>query len=200
MSSTSPSRRPPARRSATPKRLPQCFTAEEVDRLLALDYPDDSLGLRDRAVMEVLAGTGLRSCELLGLEVRDLGRQALLVRSGKGGRQRWVPLLARTLRALGPVALAAPGSSSPLFRNAWGQGLSRRGLFQIVRRHLQRAGLAGGPHRLRHTYATRLLNQGVDLRSVQVALGHSDIHTTAVYLHVAVDRLVSDVRAALDPA
>lgn len=177
--------------------LPKVFDESEVSRLLALAFPPTPVGLRDRALLEVLLATGLRASEVLDLRYGDVRSDRVFVRCGKGGRQRWVPLAGRAWQALSGVIPARPRASEPVFRNAWGAPLSRRGLFEIVRSHLRAVRLRGNLHKFRHTFATRLLNRGVNLRSVQVMLGHADITTTSVYLHTAVDGLCAEYQRAM---
>lgn len=169
-------------------RLPRFFTEAEVEGLLSLP----GLSTRDRGLLLVLVDTGLRASEVLAIQVRDIREKVLLVRQGKGGRQRLVPLSSRLTEALVPLMAARTKPDEVLFRNAWGEPLSRRGLHGIVKDHLQAAGLEGSCHTLRHSLATNLLNRGLNLRSVQAILGHADIETTGRYLHCATDRLCED--------
>jgi len=173
--------------------LPGFFTEDQVQTLL--DLP--GLLPRDRAILEVLLASGLRASELLALDAGDIREDLVHVRHGKGDKARFVPLSQRAHDALRPVLARCYDQRSPVFVNAWGDRLSRRGLHRIVAAHLRKAGLEGSLHTLRHTAATRWLNHGVGLRSVQAMLGHSDLSTTAVYLGVATDKLVAEVRRCL---
>jgi integrase/recombinase XerD len=170
--------------------LPHPLAPEEVERLLARPEPDTPLGLRDRAMLEVAYGSGLRASELCGLELeRILHRDGLLRVTGKGNRERLVPLgrpaqkaLERYLSAGRPML--ARGRSTPLvFLNFRGGGLTRMGFWKILRKHAVAAGLPDSvsPHTLRHSFATHLLEGGADLRVVQELLGHADISTTQIY-------------------
>lgn len=173
--------------------LPEALTYPEVKRLLAAVHTTDELGLRDLAVLEVLYGAGLRVSELTGLTVRHLQLEEGFVHVvGKGSKERLVPLggrardrLQRYLRELRPT-LDRGRSAGAVFLNAHGRPLGRMGVWQIVRRCVDRAGIGKpvSPHTLRHTFATHLLEGGADLASVQEMLGHSDISTTQIYTHV----------------
>jgi len=173
--------------------LPGFFTEDQVQILLDLA----GLSTRDRAILEVLVATGLRASELLALDAGDVRDDLVHVRHGKGDKARFVPLSARARKAVEPLLDRCADEHSPVFVNAWGDRLSRRGLHRIVAAHLRKAGLKGSLHTLRHTAATRWINHGVGLRSVQAMLGHSDLSTTAVYLGVATDKLVAEVRRCL---
>jgi integrase/recombinase XerD len=159
-------------------------------------------GLRDRALLELLYGTGARISEAVGLTVDDLDRGQAAVRlSGKGGKQRIVPVGSYALRAVedylvrGRPALAAAGTSrgraGALFLNARGGPLSRQSAWSILQDAAERAGLTVdvSPHTLRHSFATHLLDGGADVRVVQELLGHASVTTTQVYTLVTVDRL-----------
>ena len=178
-------------------KLPRFLTASQVEALL--DAPDVAtpLGLRDRAILEVLYATGLRVSELIGLHAGDLDMEVGLVTAfGKGRKERLVPLgrearswVARYLEARSQLARGR--SPKPLFLSRRGGALSRMGLWGIVRRHAVTAGVEQTltPHVLRHSFATHLLERGADLRSLQAMLGHADISTTQIYTHVTKERL-----------
>jgi integrase/recombinase XerD len=182
------------------RRLPRTLSVEEVGRLLATPDPSTLLGMRDRALLEVMYATGLRVSEVTGLGSAALHlAQGYLVCQGKGGKERAVPLgkPARAavddyLEAARPLLLARRrgGRGEPgLFLNHRGGGLTRAGVFEILKRHARQSGLLRPgrpvhPHMLRHAFATHLLAGGADLRVVQVLLGHASITTTQIYTHV----------------
>jgi len=188
--------RDPSERLETPKRwrtLPDVLTVEEVQRLLASPSLDDSLVFRDRALLELAYGAGLRVSEWITLGVRDLQLEEGLVRVfGKGSKERLVPIgrsaigaVAVYLRELRPRLEKGEGKGV-LFLNARGRPLTRMGAWKILRGHVERAGITKhvSPHTLRHSFATHLLEGGADLRAVQEMLGHVDIATTQIYTHV----------------
>lgn len=191
--------RPPA----APRRLPKAISVDEVERLLdAAGYAGTALALRDRALLEVLYGTGARISEAVGLDVDDLelaDRTVLL--TGKGGKQRRVPVGSYAARAVEAylvqarpaLAANAPQSRSTprLFLNARGGSLSRQSAWVVLRTAAEKAGLADGisPHTLRHSFATHLMEGGADVRVVQELLGHASVTTTQIYTLVTVDRL-----------
>lgn len=191
------------------RRLPSYLGEAEVARLLSLPDPTTPLGLRDRALLEVLYGCGLRVSELVGLDVGDVDYSDgfVLVRRGKGKKQRYVPVGSCAIGALddylrrGRPVLARGGSPPALFLNGRGGRLSDRSVRRILRRYLLRMADGGGsgageggaphasPHTLRHSFATHLLQRGADLRSVQEMLGHASVRTTQIYTHVDSARL-----------
>ena len=193
----------PAREVKPPtpvRRLPRAIAVEEVVRLLdAAGAPGTPSALRDRALLELLYGTGARISEAVGLAVDDLERAAGLVRlDGKGGKQRVVPVGSYAKAAVdaylvrGRPALAAAGTGgAALFLNQRGGRLSRQSAWAVLVAAAERAGLAGrvSPHTLRHSFATHLLDGGADVRVVQELLGHASVTTTQVYTLVTVDRL-----------
>jgi integrase/recombinase XerD len=188
--------RDPSERLETPKRwrtLPDVLTVDEVKRLIASPTLDDPLVFRDRALLELAYGAGLRVSEWITLGVRDLLLDDGLVRVfGKGSKERLVPIgrsaigaAAIYLRELRPKLERGEGKGV-LFLNARGRPLTRMGAWKILRGHVERAGIAKhvSPHTLRHSFATHLLEGGADLRAVQEMLGHVDIATTQIYTHV----------------
>jgi integrase/recombinase XerD len=181
-----------------------------VERLIAASGPDGApLTLRNRALLELLYGTGARISEAVGLTVDDvdLGAEAQRVRlRGKGGRTRLVPLggfagealRAYLTRARPRIASHGRGTSG-LFLNARGGRLTRQGAWEVLQAAAERGGLEGvSPHMLRHSFATHLLDGGVDVRVVQELLGHASVTTTQVYTQVTVDKL-REVYAAAHP-
>lgn len=188
--------RDPSERLDTPARwrtLPGVLSVADVGRLLAAPSVDDAFAFRDRAMLELAYGAGLRVGEWITLGVRDLLFEDQLVRVfGKGAKERLVPIgrsavgaAAVYLRELRPRLDRGRGEGV-LFLNARGEPLSRMGAWKILRKHVDAAGLATTvtPHTLRHTFATHLLEGGADLRAVQEMLGHASITTTQVYTHV----------------
>jgi integrase/recombinase XerD len=181
------------------RRLPKAISVEQVEALLAAPDAGSPLGLRDRALLELLYGTGARISEAVGLDVDDLDREAGLVRlDGKGGKTRIVPVGSYAAAAVeaylvrGRPALATAGRGCPaLLLNARGGRLSRQSAWTVLRAAAARAGLSSGvsPHTLRHCFATHLLDGGADVRVVQELLGHASVTTTQVYTLVTVDRL-----------
>jgi len=181
--------------------LPGYLRLEEVEKLLELPDQTTPLGLRDRAMLEVLYSTGLRVSELTSLRVMDLDTKVGCVRCiGKGDKERIVPVGRKALAIVekylrhGRIALigSTRGTAGAfLFVNRRGGRISRVGVWKIFSSYGRKAGLRVPltPHMLRHSFATHLLERGADLRSVQLMLGHSDISTTQIYTHVVEERL-----------
>ncbi len=187
------------------KRLPKAITVEQIELLLSAPDDNEVLGARDRAILETLYSTGIRISELVGLDVMDLddAGEALRIR-GKGKKERLVPLgshalgsirqYMRLLRAdarLGAHLMTPGGGDRPLFVNKHGGRLSSRSVRRKLDKYLRQVGLDPdiSPHTLRHSFATHLLDNGADLRSVQELLGHQSLSTTQVYTHLSTKRL-----------
>jgi integrase/recombinase XerD len=188
------------RTASAPRRLPKAISVEDVERLLdAAGYMGTPLALRDRALLEVLYGTGARISEAVGLDVDDLDlADNTVLLTGKGDKQRRVPVGSYAAAAVSAYlvrarpGLAVAGAGSPrLFLNARGGPLSRQSAWVVLRTAAERAGLTAGisPHTLRHSFATHLLEGGADVRVVQELLGHASIMTTQIYTLVTVDTL-----------
>jgi integrase/recombinase XerD len=192
-----------------PRRLPKAISLDQVEALLAAATADETpLALRDRALLELLYGTGARISEAVGLDRDDLDLDTgtVLLR-GKGGRQRVVPVGSYAREAVDAYlvrsrpTLSATGRSTPaLFLNARGGRLSRQSAWTVLRTVAERAQLSThiSPHTLRHSFATHLLDGGADVRVVQELLGHASVTTTQIYTLVTVDRL-REVYAAAHP-
>ncbi|MTB86744.1 site-specific tyrosine recombinase XerD [Aeromicrobium senzhongii] len=188
--------RPPRPASRLPKALP----LEDVEALLvAAGEPGTALALRDRALLEVLYGTGARISEAVGLDVDDVDLdQSSVLLTGKGSKQRIVPLgsfardaLEAYLTKARPHLTAATGSGPAMFLNARGGRLSRQSAWTVLTKAARRAGLTVdvSPHTLRHSFATHLLDGGADVRVVQELLGHASVTTTQIYTLVTIDKL-----------
>jgi integrase/recombinase XerD len=181
-----------------PLRLPKALSEAQVDQLLAAPDLSTALGLRDKAMLELLYASGLRVSELVGLKTFQVGSNEGVVRiMGKGSKERLVPFgavarehLQAYLVGARPQILAGQQSDA-LFVTARGAGMSRVMFWMLVKKYARQAGIAVplSPHTLRHAFATHLLNHGADLRAVQMLLGHADISTTTIYTHVARERL-----------
>jgi integrase/recombinase XerD len=181
-----------------PRGLPKSLTEADVENLIAAPDVDVPLGLRDRAMLEMLYASGLRVSELVTLKTAQVSEDMGVVRViGKGSKERLVPLgeealgwLARYVREARPLLLGAKAAND-LFVTARGSAMTRQAFWHLIKRYASRAALGKpiSPHTLRHAFATHLLNHGADLRVVQLLLGHSDISTTQIYTHVARERL-----------
>jgi len=180
------------------RKLPQVLTRAEIDRLLSQPKGGEPSAVRDRALLELMYACGLRASEAIGLEVSDVDLEDGVLRArGKGSKERVVPVGQSALAAVrvylqrGRPELVKTRPETRLFVNFRGGQLTRQGLYKIVRRHAQSAGLEDrmSPHTLRHTFATHLLAGGCDLRSVQEMLGHADVATTQLYTHLSSERL-----------
>lgn len=191
----------PARLLESPRRLqrlPGILSQEEVEHLLSQPDAVSARGQRDRAMLEIIYATGLRVSELVNMKISNINLEAGYVRTfGKGSKERAVPVGGRALDATriylsyGRPQLTKGRTSSFLFLNPSGRGMSRQGFWKIIKKYGMKAGIKKGitPHSLRHSFATHLLEAGADLRSVQIMLGHEDISTTQIYTHVTRERL-----------
>lgn len=181
-----------------PRPLPKTLTEADVESLLAAPALDQPLGLRDRAMLEMLYASGLRVSELVTLKVSQVSRDMGVVRvMGKGSKERLVPLgeealswLERYLKEARPALLGGK-TSDALFVTTRAAVMTRQAFWHLLKRYALLAGLHKpiSPHTLRHAFATHLLNHGADLRVVQLLLGHADISTTQIYTHVAQERM-----------
>ncbi|GAA4839918.1 site-specific tyrosine recombinase XerD [Actinomycetospora corticicola] len=184
---------------APPRKLPKALDVDTVTRLLEAPSTEDPRGVRDRALLELLYSTGARISEVVGLDVDDVdAEQRTVVLTGKGGKQRLVPVGRPALAALDAYRVrsrpgfAVRGRGTPaLFLNARGARLSRQSAWNVLRETAEFAGITAeiSPHTLRHSFATHLLDGGADLRVVQELLGHASVTTTQIYTMVTVDRL-----------
>ncbi len=178
--------------------LPKSLSEAQVEALLRAPLVDEPLGLRDRAMLELLYATGLRVSELVGLLQPQVNLSMGVLRVvGKGDKERLVPLgeeaaywLERYLQQA-HGALLKGRASDVLFPSRLGRAMSRQAFWQLIKRYAQLAGITStlSPHTLRHAFATHLLNHGADLRVVQLLLGHSSLSTTQIYTHIARERL-----------
>jgi len=178
--------------------LPKFLSLDDVDALIAQPDVSTALGLRDRAMIELLYATGLRVTELVGVRLADLHlTEQYLTCIGKGSKERLVPIgeqasdWIRKYQADVRGGLLKGRSSPRLFLNARGASLSRVGFWKILKRYARRGNLPRtlSPHVLRHSFATHLLERGADLRAIQLMLGHADLSTTQIYTHVLEARL-----------
>ena len=183
-----------------PSRLPKLFYREQVEEILKNPSDDSALGLRDRCMLEVLYGTGIRVEELVSLDLDSLQLHGGIIKAwGKGSKERLIPLGSHANKAVKNYLKAGrpellnqqPGQQDDgaLFLNHRGKRLTTRGVRWIVDKHVSSAGLKGSPHTFRHSFATHLLDGGADLRSVQMMLGHAELSTTQIYTHVSQARL-----------
>jgi len=189
------------------KRLPRVLTISEVEKLLGQPVGDSPQSARDKAMLELLYATGIRVSELITLNLHDINLDAGYVRCiGKGSKERIVPVGSIAVRGIkeylqhGRPRFVTNGAEKALFVNHHGGRLTRQGFWKIVKKYAHDAQIPKDitPHTLRHSFATHLLENGADLRSVQEMLGHADISTTQVYTHVTKSRL-KDVYAKAHP-
>lgn len=180
-------------------KLPKVLNTDEVDTLLNTPDLTTTLGLRDKAMLELMYATGMRVSELVNLNINDVHLSLGFVRClGKGNKERIIPIgkmateaLKEYLEKARPKLINQKNKTDSLFMNHHGQRLSRQGFWKILKQMAVKAGIEKEltPHTLRHSFATHLLENGADLRSVQELLGHSDISTTQIYTHVTKNRL-----------
>ncbi|HEY9036097.1 MAG TPA: site-specific tyrosine recombinase XerD [Pseudomonadales bacterium] len=178
--------------------LPKSLTEDDVEALMNAPDVSEVLGLRDRAMLELVYACGLRVSELVGLRMANLGINQGVVRvTGKGGKERLIPMgeeamnwLSRYLKESRPVLLGS-GGEDVLFPSQRSQPMTRQTFWHRIKHHAMVAGIHKplSPHTLRHAFATHLINHGADLRAVQLLLGHSDLSTTQIYTHVARQRM-----------
>ncbi|MEV8173766.1 site-specific tyrosine recombinase XerD [Microbacterium sp. NPDC079176] len=190
-----------------PRRLPKALTIDQVESLLGAPSAEDSLGIRDRALLELLYATGARVSEAVGLDVDDLAHGDVLRLRGKGSKERIVPIgsFARAavdayLTRVRPGLAVKGRASARLFLGARGAPLSRQSAWLVIRAAAENAHITAevSPHTLRHSFATHLLQGGADVRVVQELLGHASVATTQIYTHVSVDTL-RDIYATSHP-
>ncbi|MGN6826713.1 site-specific tyrosine recombinase XerD [Paucibacter sp. M5-1] len=190
-----------------PLRVPKVLSQAQVEALLAAPEVEDTLGLRDRAMLELMYASGLRVSELVELKSVHVGfKEAVLRIAGKGAKERLVPFgeeahswLLRYLQEA-RAALLKGQRCDALFVTIRGEGMTRQMFWKLVKKYALQAGITAplSPHTLRHAFATHLLNHGADLRAVQLLLGHADLSTTQIYTHVARERLKA-IHAAHHP-
>jgi len=187
------------------KKIPDVLSVEQVEQLLAAPDAGEGdkvkpLGLRDRAILEMMYATGARAAEICGLNVDSVNREYGFVRCyGKRMKERLVPVGSRALEELARYLeqarpeLVKGGAEAALFVSRTGRRLSRQALWRLVRNYAVKAGIGISvhPHMLRHSFATHMLAGGADLRAVQIMLGHADVSTTEIYTHVDRERLLS---------
>ncbi|MGC5324467.1 site-specific tyrosine recombinase XerD [Brevibacillus sp. SYSU BS000544] len=189
------------------KRLPKVLSIQDVE--LLLEGPDlgEPTGMRDKAMLELLYATGIRVSELVNLNISDVNLEmGFLKCMGKGSKERIIPLgriaieVVRTYIQRGRTQLLKASTDHSLFLNHLGKRITRQGFWKIIKKYAQKAGIRVEitPHTLRHSFATHLLENGADLRSVQEMLGHADISTTQIYTHITRTR-IKDVYAKTHP-
>ncbi|AYW44639.1 site-specific tyrosine recombinase XerD [Tetragenococcus koreensis] len=181
------------------QKLPDTLNVNEVERLIETPDTKKVLGIRDRAILEVMYATGMRVSELIGVKLNDLHlSMGLLQTTGKGDKERIVPLgdiaiqwIETYLDEARPLLCQKHPEEEHLFVNGHGTGLSRQGIWKNLKALVLKAGIMKNvtPHTLRHSFATHLLENGADLRTVQELLGHADISTTQIYTHITKKRM-----------
>lgn len=185
----------PAKLLMTPKLgkpLPKFLSEQEMVRFIESPSTKTELGIRDRAILETFYSTGIRVSELVGLNIEDVDLFSQLAKvSGKGKKERLVPVGGPAIKAIQSYLEMRIKKGAALFLNKNGTRLTDRGVRFVMKKYIQKACLTSdvSPHVLRHSFATHLLDQGADLRSVQELLGHVSLSTTQIYTHVTTDRL-----------
>ncbi len=182
--------------------LPETLTVNDVDKLLNAPTLATPQGLRDRAILELMYGSGLRASEICSIEIQSINLDEGVARvRGKGNKERFVPVGSKAQQAIrnyltdfGRGRLAKPGTGSTLFISQWGKPISRKTLWAMMQEQARRAGIQKKihPHVLRHAFATHLLANGADLRAIQEMLGHADLSTTQIYTAVEKTKLSSE--------
>lgn len=170
-------------------RLPEYLPLSDLKKLIEAPYPTN---IRDRLILRLMANAGLRASEVLGLRMGDFrfDEDKLIVRGGKGAKDRVIPLTNPTLRSLGEKWTANMGPDDMLF------DITRQAIYALVQRYAKRAGIERHvhPHQLRHSFAVYSLKSGMDLRSLQQVLGHTHLNTTAIYLKLTVEDVITEAR------
>ena len=189
------------------KNLPGVLSVNEIDSILSKPVTDNKLGLRDKSLLEMLYACGTRVSELINLKISDLFFTEEVIRVfGKGSKERIIPIgssaiewISKYLKESRPLLMKKAKSENFLFLNSKGSKLSRMGIWKIVDKYVREAGIEKDvhPHTFRHSFATHLLEQGNDIRTVQELLGHKDIRTTQIYTHV-LNRGSHAVKSPLD--
>lgn len=177
------------------KKLPQILTGNEIELLLSQPDPTESKGCRDKAMLELLYATGIRSSELVDLNVEDVNLQAGVLRCKSDKAERRIPIYAAAVSAVSDYItrvrslILSPDGGQALFTNLNGKRLTRQGFWKIVKGYAEQAGITKEitPHTLRHSFALHLLENGAELKDIQVMLGHADISSTQVYVHLLND-------------
>ena len=188
------------------KKLPEILTSREVDALLSQPKETGYKGLRDKAMLEMLYATGMRVTELISLNVSDVNLNTGFVRCVSGDKERTIPMYPEAVKAVGAYVKAVRGTiladrnDTALFVNMNGERMSRQGFWKIIKYYQKEAGIEKDitPHTLRHSFATHLLENGADLKSIQEMLGHADISSTQVYTKLA-NRHLKDVYSKAHP-
>lgn len=181
-----------------PKKLPEFLSRDEISRLLALPDTSTKLGMRDKAMLELLYAAGLRVSELINMKVLDYDAQVGILKVfGKGSKERLIPIHFTAQDILNTYLQTTRPMFKPfgdhMFLNRSGKGLTRQGVWKLIKRFADKAGIRRSisPHTFRHSFATHLLEGGADLRTVQLLLGHADITATEIYTHIQAGRLKS---------
>lgn len=181
-----------------PKKLPEYLTRDEVARIIALPDTSTKLGMRDKAMLELLYAAGLRVSELIEMKVLDFDPHVGILKIfGKGAKERLVPIHFTAQDVLGRYLANTRPTFKPaedyMFLNRSGKGLTRQGVWKLIKKFAEKAGIKRSisPHTFRHSFATHLLEGGADLRTVQLLLGHADISATEIYTHIQAGRLKS---------